>query len=217
LTSHHQILPRRPVAARALRHGSGIRLARFDAERRRLDKIADKLDRGAAEIVEHVAEHAVRAAWWASTGGDERQGLFRRRAHTPRARPICECLCKRAGALRDERTNPVHKRPSRSYLALRGDAGTRTSSQEKAEGDMPLRQDGSGGTRSARPPTSIPPQRTSPDAERQSGASQSIDQDLPYRCPGGLDSPARRATPEATIAVIEEVTPLNPFVASSRS
>jgi hypothetical protein len=61
---------------------------------------------------------------------------------------ISECVCTRAPAPIAEATNVVHKRSPRSYLGSWGDAGSRTTSEKKAEGDMPLRQDGSGGTRS---------------------------------------------------------------------
>lgn len=73
---------------------------------------------------------------------------------------ISECVCTGHGSWSD-RTIVVHKRLPRSYLGTWGGAGSRSSSEKKAEGNMPLRQDGSGGTRSVRPPPSIAPKRTS--------------------------------------------------------
>jgi hypothetical protein len=86
---------------------------------------------------------------------------------------------------------------------------------------MPLRQDGSGGTRSARPPTPIPPERTSRHAQLEGTATRGIDEFLQYRSDREPRSSARRATPDANIPdtnieVIEGVTQVNPFVASSR-
>jgi hypothetical protein len=209
LASRHHIVPRWLVASRARSDGSA-RLASAAGDRRCLGQVFDG-----------IVEPAARTAKSAGTSGEAQTSLFRRSKRTPRARLISECLCKRVSVWSEEQTKPVHKCPSRSYLAWRGGANTRTPSQEKAEGDMPLRQDGSGGTRSARPPTSIPPERTSRHAQLEGTATRGIDESLQYRSHREPRSSARRATPDANIPdtnieVIEGVTQVNPFVASSR-
>jgi hypothetical protein len=75
-------------------------------------------------------------------------------------RLIRKCVSNSVRASHDEPTIVVHKRACRRYLGRWGSASSRTSAQRKAEGVMPLRHDGSGGTRSARPPASTPAERT---------------------------------------------------------